>query len=490
MRNPGKPRIIEVNRKQHILRPTDIEQLVDEEHPVRAIWEFVGRMDLSKFYNLISSVEGTAGRSAWDPKLLVSIWIYAYSKGIGSAREIERCFDYEPGFQWLTGMEVINHHTLSDFRMSGKAMLDKLFREALGILCADGLITLERVMHDGTKIQASAGRDTLRRENRIREFLKLAKKQVKAMGDPRKEDVSKRRRKARERACRERKERLELALEELEKLRETRKDKESKEQTRASVTDPQARNMKQSDGGFAPSYNAQISTDSACGIVVGVSVTQSGTDCNELIPALDEISKNCGTSPDQVVVDGGFTNVENIIDVTSKQIDFIGSTGEKRGPTLEGRMKRQGIQEDFFPDKFIFNSDINQYTCPAGKVLPEKKLQKNSGSVTHIYEADAKDCMNCPFKQLCCPQSKEGRAVSRKVDNSVMATFKAKMETKEAKQIYKQRGPVAEFTNAWIKSKIGLRQFSVRGLEKVNQELRWACIALNVSYWRRLTQLA
>jgi hypothetical protein len=369
-------------------------------------------------------------------------------------------------------------------------MLDTLFQEVLCVLSADGLITLERVMHDGTKIQANAGGDTFRREDKIREFLKLAEEQVAAMGDPRKEDVSKRRIKAKERACRERKERLELSLEELEKLRQTRKDKESKEQTRASVTDPEARNMKQPNGGFAPSYNAQISTDSAYGIVVGATATQSPTDCNELIPALDEIKRNCGASPKQVVVDGGFTSRENIIDVTGQQMDIIGSTGEKRGPALIERMERQGIQEGFFPGKFIFDSDSNQYTCPTGRSLSEKRIIKSIGAATHVYEADAKDCRICPFKQSCCSKSTKGRSISRVVEDLLITNFKAKMETEEAKQIYKTRGPIAEFTNAWIKSKIKLRQFSVRGLEKVNQELRWACMALNISCWIRFTRLA
>lgn len=131
MNTQAKPRIKEANRRQLLLRPINVEKLVSEDHPVRAIWEFVGRMDLSRFYASVASLEGQAGRSAWDPRLLICIWIYAYSQGIPSAREIERRFEYDPAFQWLTGMEVINHHTLSDFRMSGKATLDELFTQVL-----------------------------------------------------------------------------------------------------------------------------------------------------------------------------------------------------------------------------------------------------------------------------------------------------------------------------------------------------------------------
>jgi transposase len=135
----------------------DVERLVDEDHPVRAIWELVGRLDLSAFVDRIGSLEGGAGRPAFDPQLLVSLWIYAYSRGIGSAREVERRCEHDPGFRWLTGLLTINHHTLSDFRLAHHDALDEIFTQVLGILSAEGLITLQTVMHDGTKITAQAG---------------------------------------------------------------------------------------------------------------------------------------------------------------------------------------------------------------------------------------------------------------------------------------------------------------------------------------------
>lgn len=488
MNNEKKARVIEVNRNQHILRPIDVEMLVDENHSVRAIWEFVSRLDLKKFYEKIVAVEGEAGRTAWDPKLLISIWIYAYSQGIGSAREIERRCEYDPSYQWLTGMEVINHHTLSDFRINGKEILDELFQQTLGLLSADGLITMERVMHDGTKIKASASDGTFRREERVREFLKLADEQVTAMGDPKKDDISKREHKAQERVSRERKERLELALKELEKIRLVKSDKESKEQARVSITDPEARIMKHGNGGFAPGYNAQISTDSAHGIIVGAYITQNPTDASELIPALNAIKKNLGKFPDKIVADGGYTNLQNIVDTENSGVNFIGSLGDRAAPSKSlGKLKSHGIEEAFYPDKFIFNPDTDTFTCPTGKILRLNGRDKEHGSYIRFrYLAKAKDCHACPFKQHCCPNAKKGRTVMRKADHPSLATFKAKMETETAKNIYKQRSQIAEFSNAWIKSKIKLRQFCVRGMQKVSTELQWACLVLNIQHWIRL----
>lgn len=126
----GQPRLKRVNRNQLLLRTVDVEPLVEPNHLVRAIWELVGRLDLSRFHQAIEALEGVAGRPAFDPQLLISLWIYAYSEGVSSAREVERRCAYHPAYQWLTGMEAVNHHTLSDFRVEHQAALDQLFAPA------------------------------------------------------------------------------------------------------------------------------------------------------------------------------------------------------------------------------------------------------------------------------------------------------------------------------------------------------------------------
>jgi hypothetical protein len=82
----GKPRVKVIDRRQMMLRPTDVEGLVEADHPARAIWELTGRLDLNRFYEAIEAMEGTAGRPAMDPRLMISLWIYAYSEGVSSAR--------------------------------------------------------------------------------------------------------------------------------------------------------------------------------------------------------------------------------------------------------------------------------------------------------------------------------------------------------------------------------------------------------------------
>ena len=173
-----------INRQQLLLRPVEVEKLVEEDHPVRAIWELVGQLNLGPFYAEIQSVEGVAGRPVWDPQLLISLWIYAYKDGVSSAREIARLCQYHPAYQWLTGLEVVNYHTLADFRIRHKEALDQLFIEVLGVLSHEGLISLERVMHDGTKVKACASDNSFHRKATLEDHLRLAREQVEQMGDP------------------------------------------------------------------------------------------------------------------------------------------------------------------------------------------------------------------------------------------------------------------------------------------------------------------
>jgi transposase len=136
------PRLLSINRQQLVLGSMDVEKLVDEDHCVRAIWELAGRLDLCRYHEQIAAVEGSAGREHTDQRLLVSLWLYAYSRGIGSARELAWQCEYEPGCQWLWGLRPVSHRTLSGFRSENKAGLDDLFAQVLGMLSAEGLITL------------------------------------------------------------------------------------------------------------------------------------------------------------------------------------------------------------------------------------------------------------------------------------------------------------------------------------------------------------
>src|SRR5712691_7496589 len=307
-----QPLIRPINRQQMSWRAVDVERLIGEDHRARAIWTLVGRLDLQRFYEDIESSAEQGGRPAFDPQLLISLWVYAYSKGIGSAREVARRCEYDPVFQWLTGLTEVNYHTLADFRVEKQQELDELFTQVLAALSKEGLITLEQVMQDGTKIKALASSRSYRQEETIREHLEQARQRVAAMGDPRNDESSPKAKQAQARARRQQQERLESALEELQKWQARKSGEKAKKETRVSTSDPHARTMHQPDGGLALSYNAQISTDATHGLIVGVAVTQEPNDSGQLLPAVDRLEQRLEKKPQQLVADSGYTTRENI----------------------------------------------------------------------------------------------------------------------------------------------------------------------------------
>lgn len=485
-------RLRPIQRKQLCWHMLDVERLIDDEHPARAIWEFVGRLDLSGFLEAIGSMEYGAGRPAFDPQLLISLWIYAYSRGVGSAREISRRCEYEPAFQWLTGLDSVNYHTLSDFRITHLQALDELFTQVLGVLNAEGLISLERVAHDGTKIAANAAQRSFSREERIRKALDEAREQVDALRDEAMtEPTTPRSQRAAERARRERVGRLEQALSEFERIKGAKRPaykKASKQQTGTSIIDPEARIMKQGVGQhYGLSYNVQLSTDAHAGVVVSAAVSQTAPDYEHLVPAIEQVVKRLGARPKQMIVDAGYSSRQNITELHARGVDMVGSWVQTDG-RVKQRFARVGVTSAFLPSMFDYDAVSDTYRCPQGKQLRWIEDTQRPGRTMRRYSARGSDCRECPCRSQCCSGSSRryGRALVVTREDPTVTAYRARMATPEAYRLRRLRSQVAEFTNAWLKEKLGLRRFHVRGLKKVKSETLWAVLTYNLQQWIRL----
>jgi transposase len=444
----GECKLRLINRDQLMMAQVDVEHLIDEHHPARGIWEVTAGLDLSRYESAIRTRRGEVGRAAWPPQLLIAVWLYGYSQGVSSARELERQMEYEPGLLWLTGMQVINHHTLSDFRIEQGAALTDLFTQMLVVLSDTGLVKMRLVAHDGTKIRAQAGVDSFRREATLREKLEAARQlveedpQAEGGGNPRQQA-------AQQRARRERMERAESALEQLQKIQTNLEEAKRKDRARVSISEAEARLMKHGDHAIAPSYNAQVSTDADSGVIVGVHLSQSAEDSHGLLPAMEEIHQNLGRKPEQVVADGGFTNRESIQRTAEKGIDFYDSLPDPKERS-EAAMKSHAIDPKFAPHFFILQPETRTAECPAGKTMRYLRQVKKRGDSYESYRASGADCRACAFQKQCCPNhAEQGRMVSfRGHEAEPITEFRKKMDSPKGKRIYQQRGATAEFTFA------------------------------------------
>jgi transposase len=311
------------NRAQVTLTATDLESLLPPGHPARLVWHFVDRLDLTALYGAIKAREGGAGRTPIDPKILVALWLYATIDGVGSAREVDRLCDVHDAYRWLRGGVPVNYHTLSDFRRDAHTALDGLLTQSIATLTYRGGVTLTRVAQDGTRVRASAGGRSLRREVTLRAHLKAAERwvaetQAQADGGDASAQAA-----AQARAAVERLARVEAALRTLPDVAAVKTRNHSTRPPRASTTDPDARVMKMADGGFRPAYNVQLAVDADSDVVVGVAVTNGGNDQHQLGPMLDQILRRAGRLPDTVLADGGYVAHDAIVDATARGVTLL-----------------------------------------------------------------------------------------------------------------------------------------------------------------------
>ena len=416
-------RLRQPNRSQTVLRAECPEDLVPENHPVRVIWTVTGRLDLSAFYTSIRALEGQAGRDATDPRLLVALWLYAATQGVGSARELARLCQEHRAYVWLCGGVSVNYHSLSDFRVGHGPALDALLTQVLAVLLEKELVQVWRISQDGTRVRACVGTSSFRRRDRLKKLHQQACAHVAALRreleDPAlSAQVTARQRSARERAAQEQEKRLEEALAQLPELEQREQQRQVAQgkvpdvsQLRVSTTDPQTRVLRMSDGGYRPAVNVQLACDPDSRAIVGVAVC-AGADAGQSEPLRRQVEERTGRVVKEQLLDGGYLNLQEI---------------------------EQAAQED-----------VTLYV-PA-------RVPKNPEKRKHPYE-------------------------SRSADSPAVAAWRKLMGSETGQTIYKLRGAISETVNADLKCYRGLQRLSVRGLDKVRCVVLWSALAYNLLHF-------
>src|SRR5216683_2174758 len=296
----GSPRLRPIERQQVEMRSASLDQLLTPDHSARVVWAFVANSDITPLLKSIKAVAGHVGRDANDPRVLLALWLFATLDGVGSARELDRLCREHMAYQWLCGGMSVNYHSLADFRAQQVDYLDQLL--------TDGVATLRK------QLDEDDGAATRRQQA------------------------------ARARAAQERLERVQQALAQRQKLLELREQQKAEKgakfepaKLRASTTDPEARAMKMPDGGTRPAYNFEFATTTGSGIVVGVDVTNSGSDCGQLGPMLEQLQERYEELPEAMLVDGGFTTHADIETAHTAGVDVYGPIKEGKKQLAEGK---------------------------------------------------------------------------------------------------------------------------------------------------------
>ena len=310
----GIPRVQRPNRFQVEMRTSSLDAMLGEDHQARVVWEYVEGLDLTCLYDSIRAVEGRPGREPIDPRILMALWLYATLDGVGAARELDRLCGTHIAYQWICGRVTVNYHTLSDFRTSNVELLDRLLTQGVAGLMREGLVTMNRVAQDGMRVRASAGSSSFRRDKTLERLEHEAKQQVEALRKELRDDpgaATKRQQAARERACRERQERIARARQVLPQV-QAKKRPDKKDQARASTTDADARFMKMADGGIRPAVNVQLASDTQSQIITAVDVSNNGSDMGQMGPMIEQHRDRYDRPPEELLADGGFAAREDI----------------------------------------------------------------------------------------------------------------------------------------------------------------------------------
>jgi len=317
----GPKRLRSAVRNQIEFQQCALDDLLVEDHQARIVWSYVCGLDLAGLYERIQAVEAGPGQAPADPRILLTLWLYATLRGVGSARELNRLCEYHAAYRWICGGVSMNYHTLSDFRTRHVELLDRLLTQSVASLMAEGLVTLDRVAQDGMKVRANAGAASFRRQPTLEEALTEAEEQLRQLKQELDADpaASKMRQQAAGlRAAEERAKRIRAALEQLPDIAASKKAKD-RDKARASTTDADSRVMKMGDGGFRPAFNVQLATDTASQIISGADVTNSGGDQGQMAPMIEQHDERYDKTPREALVDGGFVKKADIDQVSPPQ---------------------------------------------------------------------------------------------------------------------------------------------------------------------------
>ena len=423
----GSPRLREPVRDQVELRAVDLEALLPAEHSARVIWAYVQRLDLSALEETVRARAHGPGQAPVSPRLQLALWLFATSQGVGSARALARLCESHDAYRWLCGGVSVNYHSLSEFRTAYPELLEQLLEEHVASLSVAGVIDLDEVVQDGVRVRASAGTSSFRRRKKLHKELKKAKRLV-------------------------------------EHLRQENDDDPDASNRRIRAAEERAAREREARVAAALQQLAAIEAHRARRGRENRSNRKKGSKRSE--------PRASTTDPQARVMkmaDGGFRPAYNcqVASVAQGQIAVavdVTTVGSDRGlmrPMQERLAGSYGRAKRYLVDGgFNKNEDIE---WAAGQGIKVYGPPANSKHGTDPY----------------APRPEDGPG---------MAAWRKRMKSPHGKSVYKRRAP-GECINARFRN-WGLRQFMLRGREKVLTVMRWFALANNVLAGHRLrTQL-
>ncbi len=545
-----------MERRQIVLFAPSLDQNIGEGHPVRLVDEILRRLDWSEWE---SRYCGVMGRPPIHPRVMASLILYGLTLGIRSSRKLQDACVNRMDFIWLGEGRQIDHSTFAEFRTRFAPQIRALFRQLVRVAMELGVVRLNQVAFDGTMVKADNGRYNTARIKEVEAALEKVDKQVQQMLDQAQEED---RRdaglygpesspgklpreladlKKRQRALGEAME----ALKAMEARRAGRKDV-SQKGPQVPLADPDARVLPNKDGGYAPNHVPVLGVDGQAGLLVWAGLAEGNDEAGALLGAVEQIQKDLGQSPQQVLADGGFHTGPNLVGLEAQGIEVLiperqrpaenpatdpgRAVVEPKPPTAavdatageaappQATVAEAGPQAqaggppalrlgpvpaedwDKLPmspqhgvlDKaaFVYDQAADRYICPMGQGLAFRGTRRyereGCSGFYRVYEGPESVCASCPLRGRCFKGKTGARQVLRDEYQPARDRTAARMASPQGKENYRRRWPLAETPFGILKTVMDFRRFLLRGRERVETELNWMATAFNL---RKLVRL-
>lgn len=455
-------------RDQGWLLPQRLEDLLSPDHPVRFVAAFVDQFDEAVWLEMGVKPKGKAdGAPAYDPRLLLSVWLYGFMTAIRSSRKLETACREQLPFLWLTGQQTPDHNTLWRFYEANRQGMRRLLKRTVLTAVASGLVDLALQAVDGSKIDGNAAKDrTYNRAGleRLQKQTEAAIKDLEAQNrggedpvPPRLPDQLRQKRALAER--------VKQALEQVEA-----------EEGRINLTDEDVVLLKGRNG-IVAGYNGQavvspLSEAAGRGgqLITAAVLTQDTNDQAQLLPMLEAASANSGQEAAVTLADAGYHSGEN-----------LSALAERGRQVLMPEAGARALHSPYHKDAFAYDKESDTYTCPLGEKLSYRTAKRDrKGRPVRLYRATAAICRACPAFGLCTKNQRHGRALEIGPDEGPLRKQRALMVSQSTKALYSRRRELIEPTFGIMKEQQGARRLLLRGLLNAGAEWSLLAVAFNL----------
>lgn len=496
-------------RDQILLFRETLGDRIPQDHTVRLLWEILDGLDWSSWEQHYVLV---AGQPPIHPKVMAGAILYGLTHGIRSSRRLEWACAYALDFMWLVEGRTIDHSTFCDFRTRFKRQLKDLFRQIGRLALHMGLVSLNQVALDGTRVKANSSAHATASAQTLEQRLAFLDEQIEKMlaeadeVDGREKDLfgdslSATTLPQELRDLTQRQERLRKALQAAQKADGKRQKSKgaSKRPAKVPVADPESAIMPNKEGGYAPNFNPVAAADGECGMIVDADVLNQINEAETVIPAVERIEAAFGRKPEQFLADSAFATGGNLSDLAGRAIEALMPVDQALLPAENPADRADPttpVPEQDWPKlphraqtgkldraAFVYDATQDCYWCPLGRPLAfvhVKMKDRDNGADSEYRVYKCQSCEGCGLAGDCLAGKSKHRTISHDQHERARSAAAARLKTEAGRKAYARRAHLAETPNAVIKQVLGLRQFLLRGLEKVRTEWLWACTAFNI----------